>query len=256
MVRLGHRVDEAGEESEQKGSEVGEDLADVVPAAAEDGVECVTDRPFEGASGEATIRLHVADLRLDGAASPHELAQAWGKAAAGAADEHRRAVGTMAAVAAINHDEAWAGSGEGLHLLEGLGKGVPVVGIAGHGAHADDKAAGERGGDAHLAAELIAHPRLALGDAVHLRLMQGVDLAPAFRRLPQQAGDELHALLDPRLQPLFGHGAELAADVALNASRVTLQSPQHLAHAAELPGMGVPPSLGGQTRSQAVVGLP
>ena len=68
----------------------------------------------------------------------------------------------MAAVATVDHGEAWAGSGEGLHLLEGIGKGVAVVGVAGHGAHADDKAAGERGGNADLAAELVAHLRLAL----------------------------------------------------------------------------------------------
>jgi hypothetical protein len=76
MVRLGHCVDEAGEEGEQKGAQVGEDLADVVTAAAEDGVEGVTDRALEGASGEGSVRFHVADLGLDGAASPQKLAQA------------------------------------------------------------------------------------------------------------------------------------------------------------------------------------
>ena len=56
----------------------------------------------------------------------------------------------MATVAAIDHGEAGAGSGEGLHLLEGIGTGVPVIGVAGHGAHAHDKAAHERGGNADL----------------------------------------------------------------------------------------------------------
>jgi hypothetical protein len=57
-----------------------------------------------------------------------------------------------------------------------------------------------------------------------VRLVQGVDLVRGFRRLPQQAGDERHALLDPRPQRPFGDGAELAADVAQDAPRVTFQS--------------------------------
>ena len=45
---------------------MGEDLADVVAAAAEDGVEGVADGALEGAAGEAAVGLHVADLGLDG----------------------------------------------------------------------------------------------------------------------------------------------------------------------------------------------
>lgn len=70
-----HRLNEDGEECEQKGPKVGEDLADVVAAAAEHGVEGVTDRALEGASGEASVGFHVADLGLDGAAAAQELAQ-------------------------------------------------------------------------------------------------------------------------------------------------------------------------------------
>jgi hypothetical protein len=53
-------------------AEVGEDLADVVTAAAEDGEEGVADRALEGASGKASVRLRMADFGLDGAATLQE----------------------------------------------------------------------------------------------------------------------------------------------------------------------------------------
>ena len=68
-VWLGDCVDEAGEESEQKSSQMGEDLADVVSAAAEDGDDGVAEGALQGAAGEASIGFHVADLGLDGAAT-------------------------------------------------------------------------------------------------------------------------------------------------------------------------------------------
>jgi hypothetical protein len=68
MVWLAYRLSEGGEEGEQKGPEVGEGLADVVPATAEHGVEGVTDGALEDAAGEAAVAFHVADLGLDGAA--------------------------------------------------------------------------------------------------------------------------------------------------------------------------------------------
>ena len=112
-------LSEGGEESGQKGPEVGEDLADVVAAAAEDGVESIAERALEGAAGEAAIGLHVADLGLDGAAAAEQPAQAGREAAAGAADEHPGCRDAMAAVAAIDHGEAGTLAGEGLDLLEG-----------------------------------------------------------------------------------------------------------------------------------------
>jgi hypothetical protein len=64
-VSLAETGDESGEES----PEVGEGLADVVPAAAEDGEEVVAEQALESTAGEAALGLHVADLRLDGAAA-------------------------------------------------------------------------------------------------------------------------------------------------------------------------------------------
>ena len=71
-VRLGDGIDEAGEESEQKSRQMGEDLADVVTAAAEDGEERIADPAFECAASEASVGFHVADLGLDGAAPSEE----------------------------------------------------------------------------------------------------------------------------------------------------------------------------------------
>ncbi len=56
-ARLGDCVNEAGEESEQKGPQVGEDLADVVPAAAEHGKDGIAKGALEGAAGETAIGL-------------------------------------------------------------------------------------------------------------------------------------------------------------------------------------------------------
>ena len=60
---------------------MGEDLADIVAAGAEDGEDRVADAAFQRASGQATVALHVADLRLDGAAVAEQLAQAGCEAA-------------------------------------------------------------------------------------------------------------------------------------------------------------------------------
>ena len=62
-------------EQRQKCSEMGEDLADVVTAGAEDGKNCVADAAFQRTSGEPTVGFHVADLGLDGAAPFQELGQ-------------------------------------------------------------------------------------------------------------------------------------------------------------------------------------
>ena len=49
--------------------EVGQDLADVVAAGAEDGEEGIADRACQRASGEASVGLHVADFGVDRASA-------------------------------------------------------------------------------------------------------------------------------------------------------------------------------------------
>ena len=67
---------------------------------------------------------------------------------------------------------------------------MAVVWVAGKAPGTDDKAPVESGGEADLGAEFVSDPRLALGDAVDLRLVQGVDLVLALRRLLEQAADQ------------------------------------------------------------------
>lgn len=58
-----HRQDE-GDEGRKKCPQVGEDLADVAAAAAENGEEGVAECSFQEATREAAVGLHVADLGL------------------------------------------------------------------------------------------------------------------------------------------------------------------------------------------------
>ncbi len=77
--------------------EVGEDLADVVTAAAENGKDGIAERAFERASGEAAIGFHVADLRFNGTAAFEEFRQDGRKAAPGTADQHAGGLYTVSA---------------------------------------------------------------------------------------------------------------------------------------------------------------
>ena len=121
---LGVSLDETGEESGQESPKVGEDLADVVSAAAEDGEEGIAEAALERAAIETSVGFHVADLGLDGAAALEEPGQPRRQTAPGSADEHPRALHAMSAVAAVDHGEAGAVIGQGLGLLEGLAEGV------------------------------------------------------------------------------------------------------------------------------------
>ena len=49
--------------------EVGQDLADVVAAGAEDGEEGIPDGALQGAARQVTVGFHVTDFGLDGAAT-------------------------------------------------------------------------------------------------------------------------------------------------------------------------------------------
>ena len=97
---------EAGEESRQKRPQVGEDLSDVVAAAAEHGEERVTKGALEGATSQAAIGLYVADLGFDGTAAAEQSCQPRRQATACSADEHPGALHSMAPVAAIDHGQA------------------------------------------------------------------------------------------------------------------------------------------------------
>ena len=98
---------------------MGEDLADIVPAGAEDGEDRVADAAFQRASGQATIAIHVPDLRFDGASPPEEPRQERGDAASCAADQDLGGLHAMAAIAAIDDGEIGHLVGQDRDLLAG-----------------------------------------------------------------------------------------------------------------------------------------
>ena len=61
-------------------------------------------------------------------------------------------------------------------LLDLLGEGVAVVGIAGKGTGADDQVASLGGSNAHLDPEFVRLAGLTLADALDFRCVQGVEL--------------------------------------------------------------------------------
>lgn len=184
-------------QQEQKSPEVGQDLADIVTAGAEDGEDRVADAAFQRASRQATIALHVPDLRLDGASSPEELCQKRGDAASRAADQDLGGLHAMAAIAAVDHSQIRHLVGQDGDLLQCGCQGVAVVWVVGKAAGADDEASVEGGGKADLGAEFVTNARLALGDAIDLRLMERVDLVLALRRLLEQATDQPECFQHP-----------------------------------------------------------
>ena len=96
-----HREDE-GDEGGKKLPQMGQDLSDVVAAAAEHGEEGVSESAFQKAACEAAVGLHVADLGLDAAPSAESLRQRRGQSAAGAADQDLGVLDAVALVAAID----------------------------------------------------------------------------------------------------------------------------------------------------------
>ena len=153
---------------------MGEDLADIVTAGAEDGEDRIADAAFQRASGQATVTLHMPDLRLDGASSPEEPRQERGDAASRAADQDLGGLHAMAAIAAINHSQSRHVVGEESDLLQGGRQSMAVVWVSREAAGADHEAAVKGGGEADLGAKLATDAGLALGDAVDLGLVQGV----------------------------------------------------------------------------------
>ena len=220
-----------GDEGVPKRSEVGEDLADVVTAAAQHGEDRVTRGSFQGATGETTIGFHVADFRLDCAAPSQQSLERWRQTSTLARDQYHGFLDAMPAIAAVDHGQSRMLIGERFDLFKRLGQGVPVIGVARHCTHADHEALSDGRRNADLGSEFVADPCLALGDAVHLRLVQSVDLTLGFRRLVQQLRDQNQHIKDPLpIGPLW-EGVDLPAHVMLHASHVSFQCSQCFAHA-------------------------
>ena len=85
---LPESAEHGGDEHRQNGPQVGQYLADVVAAGAQNGEDCIACRSLEWAAREATVRFHVPGLGLDGAASSQEFRQHRRDAFSHAADQH------------------------------------------------------------------------------------------------------------------------------------------------------------------------
>ena len=155
--------------------EIGQDLSDVVAADTEDSEDGIPDRAFQGASGETSVGFHMADFGFDGTAAAGVGDQFGCQAAPGSTDQNTGSVLAMAPIAVVDHSGIGALIGQDFDLFQRGAQGMTVVGISCKAAHADDEAPVQRGGHADLAAELMARPGLALGTAVDLRPVQGVD---------------------------------------------------------------------------------
>lgn len=226
-----------------------------MPAAAQDGMKRVTKRALESAARETTIRFHVSDHWLDRAASAQVALKRRGHPASRAGDVDGGGFNIVTTIAAIHECPFWAGVSQDFHLLQRLAQRVPITRVPGHRSHADNKALLMSRRHRHLRSELVAHPRLALGDAIHLRLMQRVELALVLQLLAQQPVHKRDLHLDPLPKAVVRHSAQLALDVPHHADSIALQPPQHLAHPLELPRMGIAPDLTRQTRREPRVTL-
>ncbi len=135
---------------------------------------------------QAAVSFHVADFSFDRAAAVEIGEQFWCQAAPCDADQHAGLQDTVAPIPMVDDGKVGALIGQDLDLLQRQGQGVAVVRVAGEVAHSDDEALIQRRCNTDIAAKLVAHPRLALRDAVDLGLVQRIDLFATLGRLMQQ----------------------------------------------------------------------
>lgn len=132
---------------------------------------------------------------------------------------------------------------------------MAVVRVGRKAAHADDEAFVQCRGDADRAAELVPDMRLALGDAVDLGFVQGMDLAAALCLLVQRQRDQGELGDDLVAKRAGGEFLQVTAQVPYHAASVTFQISQCLAHLPELFGLGIAADLRRQAPGEASVGL-
>ena len=193
-----------------------------MPCTAHYRVQRITQRTLERVVAQPDVHLHVPDSRLDGASSLDHGFERPGDAPSLSRTRDAHALDLHAPVALV-HDGRGGGlirASEDTHLLQRLGRGLTVIGVARHGAHAHHRTFLERGGDADLHAKLIRCPGLALGDALHLGCVQCVQLVLVFGALGQDAAGALQQILNLGLGCL-GQRVQLTGHLAVDAARRT-----------------------------------
>ena len=157
-----------------------EEAAKAVAGGGEHGVDGVAAGMGEVIAAHVVVLLEVADDGLDGG-PPFEFALDLRREAALLAAGEWWCV--VAAIAGISDAAIEDVADERLHLRNDRAERVPVIGkCCGMG---DELPAGgmfHRGDDAHLDPELVRPVRFALADALDLWRVQGIDLAPRWRR--------------------------------------------------------------------------
>ena len=133
---------------------------------------------LERISGKSPVHLHVLDRRLDRAASMDHGLQTSRDSPLLTRHQDAHPFDLDAPVTPVHHCRVRlaVGAREDAHLLQGFCQCVSVVRIARHGAHAHHQRFLVRGGNAHRHAELVRGAGLALGDALELRGVQGIQI--------------------------------------------------------------------------------
>ena len=137
------------------------------------------------------------------------------------------------------------------NLGESLFEGMPVIGIAMKRQRSNRPVLFGRGGDPHLAPELISLVYLALADAFHIWFMNRVQLVLVVLALGKQPGGEIQE------SPQLGvNDARFSLDVPGNPAQVRLQDPCLSPGTLELLGMRIAALLPKGILARAGVRLP
>src|SRR5207244_3629866 len=136
----------------------------------EHGIAAVAVAPLEIIAAHAVLGFGVADDRLDGGAPLHLAADRFGDPACLTADPDAELLFVIvAAIALVDVDAAGLDAGLPLELGDDRAQRVAVERVAVQRLGMQHELAafgfGRRGGDRHLATELVGRPRFALADA-------------------------------------------------------------------------------------------
>ena len=166
-----------------------------MPGADQDGVDGVAVGAGETVAFEQAVGLGMADDRLDGGPSAQLAFDRWRPLARALRDVDFGRDEPVASVALVDVDANHLLAGEAFHLRDLTAQRVTVVGHAGHCLDTEHElaAAGTRIGDRdrHFDAELVARPRLALGNAFDLGGVERVEFVLVVALLRQEPFDAI-----------------------------------------------------------------
>ena len=194
--------------------------------------------PFSQVPPHQPVRLQVRDHRLHRLPPADALPDAHGPhAPLLPADVHHRLLLAVAPVSPVHVRLQHRPPRQAPNLVQAPQERVPVVGVPRQRPAAHHEVALVRHRDARLHPELVAPARLALGDALHLRRVQAVELVlrvPLLRQQPICLGE----LLREHFRELFVT-LRLPPDVPGDAAKERPELPHLPPHALHLPRVRV-----------------